>query len=258
MRFREIFIISKGTRVIFMITFSVSVLAIIFAFFYYRDINNSEDPRVNKAHKFLLQYEKESGRNNNLETFPFLDSANAIFMSYPDYEFSFEIGVIYNNKSSALLLMALYDSIIGEFEKNNLLTLAMKYCDSSISNYSAWITSWDSLPPEIIADRISPYMKKDDPAFRGYDFEKIFSRRVKNIVAAQIETPRRLSVSLSNKGTIYRHMMKPDSSLICYQLALSLWKENRTAKSNLNVLMGGEPIQPSLIESLFPPDKNKK
>jgi hypothetical protein len=258
MRFREIFIISRGTKVIFSITFSVSVLAVIFACFYYRDINRSEDPRLKKAREFLLQYEKESGRNNSLEAFPFLDSANAIFMSYPDYEFSFEIGVIYNNKCSALLLMALYDSIIGESEKNNLLSLAMKYCDSSISNYSAWITSWDSLPPEIIADRISPYMKKDDPAFSGYDFEKIFSRRIKNIVAAQIETPRRLSVSLSNKGTIYRHMMKPDSSLICYQLALSLWEDNRTAKSNLNVLMGGEPIQPSLIESLFPPDKNKK
>jgi len=79
-----------------------------------------------------------------------------------------------------------------------------------------------------------------------------------NIVAAQIETPRRLSVSLSNKGTIYHHMMKPDSSLTCYQLALSLWKDNRTAKSNLNVLMGGEPIKPSLIELLFPPDKNIK
>ena len=258
MRFRDIFIISKGTKVILTITFSVSILAVAFAFFYYRNINNSEDPRVKKAHEFLLQYEKQSVRNNSLEAFPFLDSANAIFRSYPEYESSFEIGVIYNNKCSALLLMALYDSIISEFEKNNILSLAMKYCDSSISNYRIWSGSWDSLSPEIISDRISPYMKEDDPAFRGYDFEKIFSGRVKNIVAAQIETPRRLSVSLSNKGTIYRHMMKPDSSLICYQMALSLWKDNRTAKSNLNVLMGGEPIQPSLIELLFPPDKNIK
>ena len=258
MRFREIFIISKGTKVIFTITFSVTILAVIFAFFYYRNINNSEDPRIKKAREFLLQYEKESGRNNSLDAFPFLDSANTIFRSFPDYESSFEIGVIYNNKCSALLMMSLYDSTIKEFEKNNLLSLAMKYCDSSISNYSAWITSWDSLSPEIISDRISPYMKEDNPAFRGYDFEKIFARRVKNIVAAQIETPRRLSVSLSNKGTIYRHIMKPDSSLICYQLALSLWKDNRTAKSNVNVLMGGEPIKPSLIELLFPPDKNIK
>ena len=258
MRFRDIFIISKGTKVIFTITFSVSILAVVFAFFYYRNINNSEDPRIKKAREFLLQYQKESGRNNSLEAFSFLDSANAIFRSFPDYESSFEIGVIYNNKCSALLMMALYDSTIKEFEKNNLLSLAMKYCDSSISNYSAWITSWDSLSPEIISDRISPYMKEDNPAFRDYDFEKIFERRVKNIVAAQIETPRRLSVSLSNKGTIYRHIMKPDSSLICYQLALSLWKDNRTAKSNLNVLMGGEPIKPSLIELLFPPDKNIK
>ncbi len=80
-------------------------------------------------------------------------------------------------------------------------------------------------------------MKENDPAFSGYNFKRVFSRRIKNMVAAQIETPRRLSVSLSNKGTIYRHMLKPDSALLYYQQALSLWKDNRTAKSNLSVLM---------------------
>jgi hypothetical protein len=258
MRFREIFIISKGTKVILMITFSVSILAVVFAFFYYRDINNSEDPRIKMAREFLIQYEKVSGGLNSFEAFPLLDSANAIFRSYPDYESSFEIGLIYNNKCSALLLMAIYDSTVNEPEKSNLLALSMHYCDSSISNYSRWIADWDSLSPGAIADKIRPFIKEDNPVFKGFNFKKVYSRRVKNIITAQIETPRRLSVSLSNKGTIYRHMMKPDSALICYQMALSLWKDNRMAKSNMNVLMGGEPIKPSLIESLFPPDKNKK
>jgi tetratricopeptide (TPR) repeat protein len=258
MRLREIFIPTKGTRTILVITFSVSILAVVFAFFYYRRINNSEDPRIRKAREFLVKYDKASGNINSIEQFPFLDSADVIFKSYPDYETSFEVGVIYNNKCSALLLSALYDSTINATEKSTLLALSMDYCDSSIFIYENWIAEWGKLSPENIADRISIFMNEKDPEFKDSNFRMIFSGRVKNIVKAQIETPRRLSVSLSNKGTIYRHMMKLDSALNCYQLAISLWKDNRTAKSNMTVLMGGKPVKPSIIESLFPPDKNKK
>jgi hypothetical protein len=52
-------------------------------------------------------------------------------------------------------------------------------------------------------------------------------------------------------------MLKQDSALSYYEKALSLWKDNRTARSNMSVLMGGEPLEPKLIEALFPPDKNK-
>jgi hypothetical protein len=157
-----------------------------------------------------------------------------------------------------LLLMALYDAEVGEQEKKSLLDLAMKYCDSSIIVYKNWISEWDTLAPETIAVKLKPYMNATDPAFEGYNFDRIFSRRVKNIVTAQIETPRRLSVSLSNKGTIYRHLTMPDSALACYKNSLSIWDDNRTARSNMSVLMGGEPVKPTVIESLFPPDKNKR
>jgi hypothetical protein len=244
--------------VILVITFSVSILTLVFAFFYYRRINNSADPRIRKAHELLIKYDKTSGNINSLDLFPLLDSANSIFKSYPDYETSFEIGVICNNKCSALLLTALYDSTIDDSEKRNLLELSKNYCDSSILIYQNWIAEWGKLSRENIADKVSFYMNEKDPEFKDSDFSMVFSGRVKNITTAQIETPRRLSVSLSNKGTIYRHMMKLDSALYCYQSALLLWKDNRTAKSNMSVLMGGKPIKPSIIESLFPPDKNKK
>jgi tetratricopeptide (TPR) repeat protein len=258
MQLADIFKISKGTKVILTITFTVSALAVTFAFFYYRSVNRSEDPRINKARELLARYDRISGDINSIEAFFLLDTAFAIFSSLPDYETSFEIGVIYNNKCSALLLMAIYDSSITENEKNILLNMSMKYCDSSISIYRKWITEWDGLTPLDIDNRINKYMRENDPAFKAYNYKKIVARRINSIISARVETPRRLSVSLSNKGTIYRHMMKQDSSLLCYQEALSLWKDNRTAKSNLNVLMGGEPVKPTLIQSLFPPDKNKK
>jgi len=258
MQFRDIFKISKGTKVILSITLSVSLLAIAFAFFYYRSINKSEDPRIIKAREFLAEYDKVSGGVNSFNSFHLLDSAYRIFRSLPDYKTSFETGVINNNKCSALLIMAIYDSSITGNEKNELLSLSMKYCDSSIANYIEWISDWDGLSPTAVEDKISQFMLKDDPLFKSSDYSKVLKRRIRNICSAQIETPRRLSVSLTNKGTIYRHMMNPDSALICYQDALDLWEENITAKSNLSVLLGGEPVRATLIQSLFPPDKNKK
>ncbi|MFN2313767.1 MAG: tetratricopeptide repeat protein, partial [Bacteroidales bacterium] len=70
--------------------------------------------------------------------------------------------------------------------------------------------------------------------------------------------PRRLSVSYTNKATAYRHMMMQDSALVWYDRALALWKDNRTAESNLSVLLGGEPVKPGIIKTLFPPDRKKR
>lgn len=257
MGFGDIFKITRGTKVIITITFSVALAASLFAVIYYSGINRSEDPRILKAREYLLEFEKISGNSFPGEAFPVLDSAFRIFSSLPDYKNSFETGVIYNNKCSMLLMSALYDSTISGMGKSTLLDLSLKYCDSSILTYNRWIEEWGTLTPEVIAEKLAPLMRNDDPAL-SHNFERIFKRRVKNLVMAQIETPRRLSVSLTNKGTIYRHLSKPDSALLFYQEALLLWKENRTAKSNLNVLTGGDPLKPSVIESLFPPDKNRK
>jgi len=253
-----IFSISKGTKVVFLITFSVSVLAILFAVFYYRDLNNLEDPRTRKARELLSIYDEESVRISDFSSFFLLDSAQYIFRSFPDYESSFEIGVIYNNKCSSLLMSAIYDTAVSNIEKNILLEMAMKYCDSSITVYKTWISKWGDLSRNEVSDRARLHMLASDKSFEGRSFRRIFEKRVKDLISAQVETPRRLSVSLSNKGTIFRHQLEVDSALSCDQKSLSIWKDNRTAKSNLSVLMGGDPVKPTIIESLFPPDKNKK
>lgn len=258
MQLKGIFKISGGTKVILTITSAVSLAAIIFAYFYYSSLNKAEDPRIAGAKKLLLEYDKVSGRPDSYLAIPLLDSAATIFRSLPDYASSFEPGVIYNNKCSALLLMAMYNNTITASEKINLLDHSMKLCDSSISCYKSWIEEWGILSEKDIAGKLEPFMRKEDQAFSDVNFRKVFERRISNIITAQIETERRLSVSLTNKGTIYRQMLKPDSALVCYHDALDLWKDNRTAKSNLSVLMGGEIVKPSIIESLFPPDKNKR
>lgn len=258
MQFRDIFAITRGTKVVLTITFLVSAAALLFAFFYYRSINLSEDPRIDKARKILAQYDRESLNHDMVSKFLLLDSADSVFRSFPDYYNSFERGVILNNRTGVLLVAALYDTTVKAEEKNTLLELAMVYCDSSIAVYRQWINDWSNIERSSIELRMRKSMNAGHPAFKGRNFEKILARRVNNQITAQTEMPRRLSVSLSNRGIIFRHMMRPDSALICFKKSLELWKDNRSAKSNLSVLLGGKPVEPGMIESLFPPDKNKK
>jgi len=258
MSLRDLFVISGGTKKVLGITFSVVLVTVLFAFFYYRGLNMSEDPRIEEARQLMSEYDLRTGGTDSYLSFHLLDSALIIFRSYPDYEYSFETGVIYNNKCSGLLLMALYDSTLNSENKDGLLKLSMEYCDSSISVYRKWISEWGDMSVEAIIVKMKPYMNENDAIYEGRNFGKIFARRVKNIAQAQIETPRRLSVSYTNKATVYRHLLKQDSALSYYEKALSLWKDNRTARSNISVLMGGEPLEPKLIEALFPPDKTKK
>lgn len=255
---KELFSITKGTKVVIVITFSVSIIALAFAFFYYRTVNRSEDPRINSARIMLMRFDRESSPEGMISAFSYLDSAAAVFKKLPDYRSSFEPGIVFNNKCSALLMNALYDTSIQETEKITLLELSMRYCDSSITVYKGWLREWETLSRDEIEMRASEMMNGSDPAFKGYDIQKLIKRRIENLLMAQVETPRRLSVSLTNRGTIFRHIQLPDSALACYRDALKLWGNNRIAKSNMSVLLGGEPEKPGLIEALFPPDRTKK
>jgi hypothetical protein len=124
MNLSDIFVITRGTKVILAITFSVSLAAILFAFFYYRSVNRTEDPRISKARRYLRTYDKVNGITGFQDTFLYLDSAFTVFRSLPDYENSFETGVVYNNKCSALLLSAIYDSTLTMEMKALLLSLS--------------------------------------------------------------------------------------------------------------------------------------
>ncbi|MDX9904708.1 MAG: tetratricopeptide repeat protein [Bacteroidales bacterium] len=258
MSLKDLTVISPGTRKLLAITISVALAAVIFAFFYYRGVNRSEDPRVAKAREYMAEYDRLSGGTESYALFHLLDSANLIYRRVPGYGSSYETGVIYNNKGSSLLMKALYDSTLTESGKVAFLKLSVTYADSAIAVYRSWLDKWEALSEDDIASRLISEMSEADPAFAGLNFNNIFRKRVKDMMLARVETPRRLSVSYTNKGTAYRHMMMPDSALVFYERALSIWKQNRTAESNLSVLLGGEPVKPGIIESLFPPDRKKK
>jgi len=250
--------IKRDTAIILLICLSVSLAAFIFAFFYYRDLNRSEDPRMLKARQWLGQSDEYIAAKESMTALRVLDSALSEYDRFPLYSGSFEYGIIYNNKCSALLMEALYDSTLSQHEKEQLLRLARKQVDSSILFYQDWMKSWGALNPDQIQARISPFFQSFDEPVSNYRKRKILKKRVEDIRLAQIETPRRISVALTNLGTILRHQQQADSALICFNSALKLWKHNRVATSNLAVLKGGNPVKTPVLETLFPPDKTKK
>jgi hypothetical protein len=257
MKLPDLFIITKGTRVVISITLGICGTGILIAWLYYRSVNRAEDPRVLPVRELIQQSEKLSAERKAPESFLILDSALRILRSIPGYENSYETGVIFNNACSAWLLSALYDSTLAETEKHKMLGTARNFADSSIRIYRDWIAEWDSVDEEQIRTSLTPSFNPDNKAFTGLNPQKILRKRILDIREAQKETPRRLSVGLTNLGTIHRHLNQSDSALLCFTEALELWPENATAKNNLNVLKGGEPIKPSLIKTLFPPDKKK-
>lgn len=258
MAFRDIFRITQGTKIVLAVCASVAVVTIAVAAIYYRSLNIGADPLLKKSGGYLLVYEKESSGGRYSSAMNYLDSAMAVLRKLPYHETSFETGVIHNNRAGILIIQAIYVSPQDTVRKMSLLLEAMKQCDSAITAYNRWISLWNSLGEEEITRRVSELYGMKDIFPEVSDKEKFIKRKVKYILEAKIETPRRLSVALTNKATVYRHLLQPDSALACLKRALLIWDDNRTAKSNLSVLLGGDPVRPGILQTLFPPERFKK
>jgi tetratricopeptide (TPR) repeat protein len=184
-----------------------------------------------------------------------LDSIEYVFQEVPGYSASYETGIVFNNRASIYISRALYessDSII----KQQLLDTATIYTDSCISLYNTWIEQFGHLTEDEILATTKQDFPENAAAFKGKNYKKILNKRVDDMILAQKETPRRLSVAYTNLGIIQRHQLKQKEAVESYMKAMSLWKDNPAALSNLNVLYGKPPKDRSLIKKLFPPGKN--
>ncbi|MCK7511614.1 MAG: hypothetical protein MZV70_51255 [Desulfobacterales bacterium] len=90
MSFKDLIVISRGTKKILAITLSVATLAVIFAFFYYREVNRSEDPAFREARRYMAEYDRVAGGTGSYAFFHLLDSAGTIYRRVPGYETSWE------------------------------------------------------------------------------------------------------------------------------------------------------------------------
>ena len=251
-----------GTKKVLSIVITITATIFIGSYFYYDSINKAEDPRILPAKKLFLTYDKELESDEYVQALSLLDQMLAIYRTTPGYENSYEIGVLLNNKASVYLVELETEILTTEnFDKNALeepLAVAADYTNQAIAIYENWLKEMGNLSEEQIKERISPYFKADDPAFAGMNANRLLEKRASLIVDAQLETPRRLSVSLTNLGMISRYLGNLEEAKAHYEKAIELWDRNYTAQDNLAVLLN-QPVQKrSMISRLFPPERDEK
>lgn len=232
----------KGTQRLVVTLIAISVIVLASAYVYYQSINGAQDQRVAKARSLFAKYSQLIEEKKYPLVFIVLDELEELYKTTPGYSDSYELGIVYNNRTATYLLMALYD------EKKTLLAKAEKTALTSNSIYEQWLATYGSLSKEEIKKKIDPYFQNS---------EKILAKRVADIVVAQLEVKRRLSVSYTNLGIVQRHQLALEQAVESQKRALELWPDNHTAKNNLHVLLGEKPQKRTVIEQLFPKERKK-
>ena len=242
-------------------TLTAAAVMLIGSKYYYGKVNSTEDPRVLQAKQLLLQYEKGLKSDQYVQAFSLLETILSIYKNTPGYEESYEVGVILNNQASVHLVRLETDLLVHEEEKINkeemirTLKVAMVLTKDSINVYRNWLDSIGKLSEGEIRTLLAKTFDPNDMAFEEVDFKEVFEKRVQDIILAQVETERRLSVSLTNLGVINRYLGNLEEAKNNYEEALLLWDRNYTAKNNLNILMNRPLEKRSLIDRLFPPER---
>jgi len=249
----------SGTKKVLGVVLTITASIFIGSYFYYDAINKLEDPRITPAKQLFQEYDKELDSDEYVQALSLLDRMLAIYRATPGYEQSYEIGVLLNNKATVYLVEMETDLLTGTDvnrpDMQERLGVARDYTEQAIQLYRRWLDEMGSLSEEEIRKDISPHFVPSDPVFGDLDVEKVRDKRVDLIMDAQIETPRRVSVSLTNLGMINRYLGNLEEARSNYEAAIELWDRNYTAQDNLNILMNRPVQKRSLISRLFPPER---
>ncbi len=260
MAFKDIFAIQSGTKKVLLFSIFVTLGIVLYSMVYYRAINRSVDPRVVEAKKAFGEYGMLMKENQYDTALRVLDGIESAYKNIPGYENSFELGVVYVNKGSIYLIRVETEHLakkktVPEETLAVYLALAKENAEKGVDIYNNWIKSVAKLRTDEIKEYLAPHFKKEDPAFKGYDFDQIMARRVIDIQEAQIEIDRRLSVAYTNLGVVARYEDKNGVSKKYYEDALVLWDANYVAENNLRVLHGKEIKKRTIVDQLFPKER---
>lgn len=232
----------------------LAIIGIAIAWIYYGNINKAVDPRVRQAQVMYGRYNVYASENDYEKVLASLDSIKEVYSSVPHYANSYELGVIQNNRASVFLTKALSDTTLDVI-RQNYFALAEQHLLKSIEFYNGWMNDFGNLNEGEIHSYVDKEFRSDPVLLSHKNIDAMIRKRVKDILIAQIETPRRFSVSYSNLGIIKRHENKVDEAVDYYTKALELWDENHAAKNNLNILFGKPVEKQGILRKLFPPER---
>lgn len=245
----------KKTRTLIALMSVLVILAIVFSKWYYKNQNESVDPRIVLARGLYENYNRYAERNNLDSIFFLMDTIESLYKSVTHYSESFEVGVLYNNRAAAWLTIALFSELRDSIERDSMVALAENAIWNSIQIYTNWETSYNGLSENEVRKVIEQNFYTGLEKYPVKDKEKYLQTRTSEILDAETEIPRRLSVSYTNLGIVHRYRQQYDSAALSYQKALELWDRNLTAENNLNILLGRPQKKRNLIQRMFPPDR---
>lgn len=248
---------NKKTRALILIMGALVLSGISFSYFYYKNINESADPRIVKARTLYEKYNVYAQNNQFNSIFSLMDSIELIYTDFDHYEYSYEVGVLYNNRAASFLTMALYTDNIEIMDQDSLINLAEIAVRKSIEIYNQWLGKFQNKNAIEIERIISIDFNTGLENYNTGQKNKFIKNRIKEIQESQTETQRRLSVSYTNLGIVERHKLQYEAAANCYKKAIDLWDRNLTAENNLNVLLGRPMKKRSFIQKLFPPDRDQ-
>ena len=250
----------SNKRAFILAMIALSFIVIVVSYFYYKNINASNDPRVKQARELYEKYNNYAVQNDFENVFALLDSVEFIYKSVNHFSESFEVGVLYNNRAAAYLTMAIYESKPEAFmllSKDSLLNLAQESVQTSIAIYENWLEKYNDKNSEHIEQILQKGYLIGLENYSKKEKDNFIKSRIKEIETAQYETKRRLSVAYTNLGITHRHLEQYENAINNYQKAIELWEQNLTAENNLNILLGKPLTKRNLIQKLFPPKRKE-
>jgi len=253
----SIFNITKQSRIVILIMAILVLAGLGIAKNYYGNINKSEDPRIVDAKKMYGRYNQLAMEGSAEEVLQLLDSIETIYAQYDYYRHSFETGVLYNNRAAIYLtegLQCKHDSIL----KKSMFKLAKENAIRSIEIYQGWMDAEGCLSEQELQKCVSSAFSQESLKANEKQHGMIVKKRIKDVLTAQYETKRRLSVAYTNLGIIQRHTNEPEKAIECYTKAIDLWDRNHSAKNNLNMILGRPAVKQSMLQRIFPPKKEEK
>ena len=238
----------------------IAVAGILVARSYYRNVNSSVDPRIQRAREMYGQYDRYARTGDYFLIFALLDSISDIYRRTPHYMESYESGVLLNNRAAAQLTIALYRDSIPEpvnpyhdIPNDSIVAMAEGNILEAISIYEKWNSRFEGRDEAEIRRIIEPeFMSGLDGSDPGLA-EKYLKNRVKEIRESVEENQRRLSVCHTNLGLVYRYREQYPEAVARYEKAMELWDRNLEAENNLNRMLGRPLKKRNIIQKLFPP-----
>ena len=239
------------------ITMTVLVFTgIVIAWLYYGRINRSVDPRIKGARELYEKYNEFTRLEKYDSILWLMDTIESVYSSFDHYRDSYEVAVLYNNRAALYLSVFMQpgnEILIGDTAA--FISKAESDVCRSVHMYREWYGKYDGLDEMAIRENIEENFLNGMDRYTPDEKEEFLDKRVREIIEAQSENRRRLSVSYTNLGIIKRHQQKYDSAAMYYLKAIDLWERNLTAENNLNILLNRPLKKRGLLQKLFPPEK---